>query len=195
MATPDAATVPPRPVPIVNPANLITASRYFTLPPFIWALEHGHRQIAVVALIVCGLFDKLDGRFAKWFHCKSAFGELFDAITDGICYGTLMIVVAAYGLAPPVAVGLIVGMGFYNSVLRVFYSKRAGRPTNYKSPGVERSAAYAAFLIGFALADFETAYFFWLFVAVLLVLFARDTKRMLIDPIPPAPGMLPLEAK
>ncbi|HWU86914.1 MAG TPA: CDP-alcohol phosphatidyltransferase family protein, partial [Kofleriaceae bacterium] len=90
----------PRVVSLVNPANAVTASRFLCLPPFAWAVDQGHHQWATLFILVCGLLDKLDGLMARIFDCRSPFGELFDAITDGICYGFSLILVAAYGWAP-----------------------------------------------------------------------------------------------
>src|SRR6476469_6847762 len=92
----------PRVVSRLNPANAVTASRYFTLPPLFWAISTGHHQWATLFIVICGLLDKVDGLVAKIFNCRSTFGELFDAITDGICYGFALIVVAAYGWAPAI---------------------------------------------------------------------------------------------
>jgi phosphatidylglycerophosphate synthase len=178
------ASAPARVVPKLNPANIVTGSRFFTLPPFLWAVHHGHMQIAAVALIICGLFDKLDGRFAKWFNCSSAFGELFDAITDGICYGFLLIVVAAYGLAPAVPAILVIVLGLINTGLRVVFARRAGRSTNYKSYAMERVVAYTAFLVAFAIGQYETVYFYWVFVAIMALVVIHDAKRMVLDPPP-----------
>ena len=69
-----------------------------------WAVDNGYHQWATLFILICGLLDKLDGLVAKLFDCRSAFGELFDAITDGICYGFCLIVVAAYGWAPVIPV-------------------------------------------------------------------------------------------
>jgi phosphatidylglycerophosphate synthase len=176
----------PRVVPKLNPANIVTGSRFFTLPPFLWAVDHGHMQIAAVALIICGLFDKLDGRFAKWFNCASPFGELFDAIADGICYGFLLIVVAAYGLAPAVPAILVIVLGLINTGLRVAFARRAGRKTNYKSYAMERVVAYTAFLVAFAIGQYEAVYFYWVFVAIMAFVVLHDAKRMVIDPPPRA---------
>ncbi len=38
----------------------------------------------------------------------------------------------------------------------------------------------------FATAEFSVAFFYWLFVPIMLVIIGHDAKRMLIDPIPPA---------
>lgn len=171
-----------------NPANAVTASRFLALPPFFWAVQHGYHQWATLFMLVCGLLDKLDGLVARIFDCRSAFGELFDAITDALCYGFGLVVVAAYGWAPAVPVVLIVVMGFINSGMRGLYTKRAGRTVNYKSYAMERLVAYTAYLIGSATGHMEVRFFFWLFVPVMVVILIHDGKRLLIDPIPGAPA-------
>ena len=171
-----------------NPANAVTASRFLTLPPLYWAIDNGYHQWATLLILICGLLDKLDGLVAKLFNCRSAFGELFDAITDGICYGFGLIVVAAFGWAPAIPVAAIIFLGVANTLMRLVYVRRAGRATNYKSYAMERLVAYTGYLIGFATGGMEVKYFYWLFVPLMLVIVAYDTKRMLIDPIPGAPA-------
>jgi phosphatidylglycerophosphate synthase len=183
-----AAPVTPRQVSPWNPANAVTASRFLTLPVFFWAVDNGLHQWATIAMLVCGLLDKVDGLVAKVFDCRSAFGELFDAITDGICYGFGLILVAAYGWAPVVPVVAIIALGTANTLMRAAYVKRAGRATNYKSYAMERLVAYTGYLIGFATAQMEVRYFYWVFVPLFLIIVGYDTKRMLIDPIPPPKG-------
>lgn len=181
------ASAPARKVSPFNPANAVTASRYITLPFFYWAVMHDERQWATIIMLVCGLLDKLDGLVAKIFNCRSAFGELFDAITDGICYGFALILVAAVGWAPWLAVAIIIALGTANTLMRVAYVKRAGRTTNYKSYAMERLVGYTGYLIGFATGAMEVQYFYWAFVPLMAITIAYDTKRMLIDPIPGAP--------
>jgi len=180
---------PPRVVSPWNPANAVTASRYLTLPLLWWAVDHGYHQYATLFIIICGLLDKLDGLVAKVFHCRSAFGELFDAITDGLCYGFGLILVAAYGWAPVVPVVFVVGMGLVNTGLRFVYIKRAGRAVNFKSYAMERIVGYTGYLIGFATGGMEVRFFYWAFVPVMLVIVLHDAKRMLVDVIPGAAGV------
>jgi phosphatidylglycerophosphate synthase len=156
------------------------------LPPFVWAVHNDMHQWATMLIIVCGLLDKLDGLVAKIFDCRSAFGEMFDAITDGICYGFCLIIVAAYGWAPIIPVILIVTLGLANSALRGIYAKRAGRTVNYKSYAMERIVAYTGYLIGFATGGMEVPFFFWLFVPLMTVIVIHDAKRMLFDAVPGA---------
>jgi phosphatidylglycerophosphate synthase len=170
-----------------NPANAVTASRYLTLPFLWWAIDRGHHQWATLFIAICALLDKLDGLAAKVFDCRSSFGELFDAITDGICYGFGLILVAAYGWAPLVPVVLVIALGAANTGLRGVYIRRAGRAVNYKSYAMERIVAYTGYLIGFATSGFEVRYFYWAFVPVMIVIVLHDAKRMLLDPMPSAP--------
>ena len=185
----EAASIPAAPAParVVspwNPANAVTASRFLTLPLFYYAVAHGYHQWATLVMLGCGLLDKLDGLFARIFNCKSAFGELFDAIADATCYGFGLIVVAAFGWAPMIPVVTIVGLGVLNSALRAVYIKRAGRPVNYKSFAMEHVVGYIAYLIGFATAGMEVRFFYWIFMLVMAIVVAHDAKRMLVDPIP-----------
>ena len=184
--TPAPAGPAPRVVSPWNPANAVTASRFFTLPLFFWAVAHGYHQWATLFILGCGLLDKLDGLVARIFDCRSAFGELFDAIADAVCYGFGLIVVAAYGWAPVIPVVGVITLGAVNTVMRAIYVKRAGRTTNYKSYAMERLVAYTGYLIGFATGGFEVTFFYWLFLPVMVTILIYDTKRMLIDPIPEA---------
>jgi phosphatidylglycerophosphate synthase len=178
-----AAPTSPTPVSPWNPANAVTASRFLTLPALYWAIEHGYRQWATLFILVCGLLDKLDGLAARVFNCRSAFGELFDAITDGICYGFGLVVVAAFGWAPVVPVVVVLALGLANTGMRAVYATRAGRATNYKSYAMERLVAYTGYLIGFATAGYAVTFFYWAFVPIVCVIVAHDAKRMLFDPI------------
>jgi len=182
----DKAARPARVVSPFNPANAVTASRFLTLPPLWWAISHGYHQWATLILVVCGLFGKLHGPGAQIFDCKSAFGEVFDAIADGICYGFGLIVCAIYGWAPAIPVIIVIGLGALNTVLRFIYAKRAGRTTNYKSYAMERIVGYTSYLIGFATSGMEVTFFFWGIVAPFAIIVAHDAKRMLVDPVPPA---------
>lgn len=176
----------PRKVSPFNPANAVTASRFITLPFFYWAVTNDERQWATIFMLICGLMDKLDGLVAKIFDCRSAFGEVFDAIADGICYGFALILVAVHGWAPGWAVAAIIFLGTSNTLMRFVYAKRAGRVANYKSYAMERLVGYTGYLIGFATGAMEVQLFYWAFVPLMAVTIAYDTKRMLVDPIPGA---------
>ncbi len=177
----------------VNPANAVTASRYITLPLFVYWLDRGDYQLATLAVVVCGVLDLFDGAVARAFKCTSGFGELLDAITDAVCYGFFMVFLAAAGLLPWVPVVAIIGLGVVNTGLRAVYARRAGRATNYRSYAMERVVALAAYLCGFGATGFEPGYFSWACVWLIVVVLAHDTRRMLFDPVPPAPAAPPVK--
>lgn len=172
----------------VNPANAVTASRYLTLPVFVYWLDKGDYQLATIAVIVCGVLDLFDGAVARAFKCSSGFGELLDAVTDAVCYGFFTVVLAMYDRLPWVPVIALLVLGVLNTVFRAIYARRAGRATNYRSYAMERVVALAAYLSGFGASGFEPDYFAWACVILMAVALTRDTKRMLVDPVPPAPA-------
>ena len=169
----------------VNPANAVTASRFLTLPPFLWAVENGRYQVAALLVCFCAILDLFDGAVARAFNCTTSFGEVFDAIADGFCYGFFVLVMAAYGWVPWLPVVLILVLGVANLGLRALYARRAGRTVNYRSFAMERCVAYAAYLGGFGATRYEVDYFYWAFTAVMTVVVAHDTKRMAFDPVEP----------
>ena len=171
----------------VNPANAITASRYLTLPAFVYWLDRGDYQLAALAVVVCGVLDLFDGAVARAFNCTSGFGELLDAVTDAVCYAFFMLFLAAAEMLDWVPVIAIIALGLINSGLRAIYARRAGRVTNYRSYAMERVVALAAYLCGFAVTGFAPNFFAWTCAALMAIIVARDTKRMLIDPVPAAP--------
>jgi phosphatidylglycerophosphate synthase len=186
--TAETAAKPARVVSPINPANAVTASRFITLPFFVMAVANHQPQWATLWILICGLLDKLDGAVAKLFDCRSQFGEIFDAIADGICYGLALVVIAYYGMAPAIPVALMLGMGIANTVMRFIYGKRAGRAINYKSHAMERLVGLTAFMIGMATSGFSVEYMFWGYVPINVIVILYDAKRMLIDPMPPAPA-------
>jgi phosphatidylglycerophosphate synthase len=167
----------------LNPANAVTASRFLTLPPFVWAVDRGYYQTAMLLLLLCGVLDLFDGAVARLFKCQTAFGEVFDAIADGLCYGFAIIVLTAYGRVPWAPVAIILALGLLNAGLRWVYARRAGRTTNYQSHAMERLVAFAAYLGGFGTLGFQVTFYFWTFVALLAVVVAHDAKRMVLDPV------------
>lgn len=170
--------------PIINPANAITASRYLTIPPYLYYVHTDQYQFAALMLTICVFCDVIDGKVAKLLGCTSAFGEVFDAITDAICYGVFFVTLAVYQWVPLIPVSIIIGVGALNVVMRAAYAKRAGRATNYRSWAMERAVGYGCFLIGSGLMQYEVEFYFWAFAAMMVLVLAHDTKRMLLDPIP-----------
>jgi phosphatidylglycerophosphate synthase len=168
----------------LNPANAITASRYLTLPPFVYWLDRGDNQLAILMVVACGVLDLFDGAVARLFKCASGFGELLDAITDAICIGFFMVVLAIDGRLPWVPVVGILAIGVVNAAFRAVYARRLGRATNYRSYAMERLVAYTVYLVGFGVADFQAVYFSWVTFIMMVIVVLHDSKRMLVDPVP-----------
>ena len=184
MAATAVSNAPARAVSNLNPANAITASRFLTLPVFWWAVARGEVQLAILSVAVCALLDVFDGVVARVFHYQTPFGEVFDGLADGFCYAFFMVTVAWFGLAPPVAVAIIIAVGLINLAMRVAYAKRLGRTANYRSFAMERLVGFAAFLTPFAVVGWSVAFYFWAYAAINVIVVLRDAKRMLIDPVP-----------
>jgi phosphatidylglycerophosphate synthase len=168
----------------INPANAVTASRYLALPPFFYCIQHGLYQWATVAVILCGVADLFDGALARRLGCTSGFGELFDAVTDGVCYSFFLVVLAYFGWVPWTPVLIILAMGGINSLLRAIHARRAGRAINYRSFAMERLVAFAAFLAGLGIARMEVTYYYYTCAALMVVVVVHDFKRMILDPVP-----------
>lgn len=56
--------------------------------------ETGHRVVAVVALLVIGISDVLDGWIARRFHLETKFGESLDAFADKLAQVALLVFLA-----------------------------------------------------------------------------------------------------
>ena len=171
----------------VNPANALTASRFLTLPPFLYWIDSGGYQLAALMVVLNGVADLFDGAVARLFKCTSGFGELLDAFTDAVSIGFFLVVLAVYGRAPMVPVLGVIAIGVLNAGFRAIYVRRAGRATNYRSYAMERMVAFTVYLVGFCVLGFEEVYFAWVTFVVTALILLHDIKRMVIDPIPPAP--------
>lgn len=169
----------------LNPANAVTASRFLTLPPFLYAIDHGLYQWALLSVIVCGVLDKVDGPVARLCDCKTEFGAIFDAIADGVCYAFMFLVLVAYGWVPWVPVVVILTLGALNAIFRLVYAKRAGRATNFRSIAMERTVGFTAYVCGFGAAGYEVQFYYYACMIVMIVVVLHDSKRMLLDPVTP----------
>ncbi len=177
----------------LNPANALTASRYLTLYPFWTWMDKGEIQLAWLMVLVSAVLDLLDGPAARFFNCSSGFGELFDAVTDGLCYGFYLACAVYYDHVPPFPIAVFIFLGVINSAMRAAYSKRAGRSTNFRSWAMERIVGYTAAFAGLAVVRYEAYYYSWAIPALMLVVVLWDAKRMLIDPIAPGPETSPMK--
>jgi len=172
-----------KPVSNWNPANAMTGARFLFLPPFLWAVDRGYTQWAMLTVLISAGLDQFDGVVARKLHCVTPFGAVFDAITDAICYGFMMIALVAYGWVPWAPVAIMVGLGAVNTLMRARYAQRAGRTVNYRSWAMEKIVAFVGYLCGFGVARIEVTYYYWSCTILMGIVMIYDTKRMLVDPI------------
>lgn len=169
----------------VNVANGMTAARFLFLPLFWWGVAKGYPQWAMVSLLASGALDQFDGVVARKLNCVTAFGAVFDAITDALCYGVMMLVLVIYGWMPWAPITIILVLGLVNSWMRAVFAKRAGKTVNYRSWAMEKMVAFVGYLCGFGVAGMEVPFYAWSCAAIMVVVMVYDTRRMLIDPIDP----------
>ena len=172
------------PVPIINPANAITFLRILSVIPFWYCVAGGYRQWGMVVVIVAGMMDQLDGLAARVFNCRSQFGEVFDAVADGIMLSIWFLALLVHGWVPLPHTIVLLSLGVINALFRLVYARRAGRAVNYRSFAMETFTANLVFLVAFAVADYEVEFYYTVCTAVMAIIVAHDAKRMLVDPVP-----------
>lgn len=88
--------------------NLITLVRFLLVPLFVWFVDHEHYGLALIALVILGATDWVDGYVARLLNQVSVIGRWLDPAADRLA----LIVVAAtfviHGIAPGWLVYLIV---------------------------------------------------------------------------------------
>jgi CDP-diacylglycerol---glycerol-3-phosphate 3-phosphatidyltransferase len=101
-------TVPPSPtaarrVPVLNPANALTALRIVLIPVFLvftvtsGMTRPGWRVAACVAFCVASATDFIDGWIARTWNLVTSFGKIADPIADKALTGTALVLLSAYG--------------------------------------------------------------------------------------------------
>ena len=103
----------PRVVPLVNPANVLTAVRIVLVPVFLTVVvisdmtSTGWRMAACVVFCVASATDFVDGWIARRFHLITSFGKVADPIADKALTGSALVVLSFYGHLPWWVTGLI----------------------------------------------------------------------------------------
>ncbi len=146
-------------VPIVNPANAITAIRLLVTPVFVWACIEDRMWVAVGAYIGSSFIDLFDGMVARRLRCETNFGANFDAAVDALFYTTAFITLAALGMLSTFwTVVLLAGAGA-NMGVRAWYAATEGRWVNYRSYASEYIAGAASGAVLAAVTGFHGNFF------------------------------------
>ncbi|MEV4702680.1 CDP-diacylglycerol--glycerol-3-phosphate 3-phosphatidyltransferase [Actinoplanes sp. NPDC049316] len=98
----DEPVTAPRPVPLNNPANLLTAVRIVLVPVFVVLVvvsgmtEPGWRMVACLTFCVASATDFADGWIARRYHLVTSFGKVADPIADKALTGSALVLLSAY---------------------------------------------------------------------------------------------------
>ena len=103
----------PRPVPLNNPANALTAVRIVLVPVFVvlviasGMIDSGWRMVACLTFCVASATDFADGWIARRYHLVTSFGKVADPIADKALTGSALVLLSAYGKLSWWVTGLI----------------------------------------------------------------------------------------
>src|SRR5437667_3316175 len=80
--------------------NVLTIFRMALIPVFVSLLFYQKFVWALVAFVVAGITDGLDGLFARRFHQQSPLGRILDPIADKLMLVTSFVVLSMRGVYP-----------------------------------------------------------------------------------------------
>ncbi len=112
------------PVPLVNPANALTALRIVLIPVFVAVtvasdMQHaGLRIAACVAFFVASVTDLVDGWIARTWDMVTSFGKVADPIADKALTGSAFVLLSAYDVLPWWVTVVIMGRELGVTLLR-----------------------------------------------------------------------------
>src|SRR5213080_4904869 len=85
---------------IITLPNVLTIFRMALIPVFVSLLFYQRFVWALVAFVVAGITDGLDGLFARRFHQQSPLGRILDPIADKLMLVTSFVVLSMRGVYP-----------------------------------------------------------------------------------------------
>jgi CDP-diacylglycerol--glycerol-3-phosphate 3-phosphatidyltransferase len=94
------------PVPLVNAANALTASRLVLVPVFAGLVvvsemtQFGWRVAACLTFLLASMTDLIDGWIARRFELVTAFGKVADPIADKALTGSALVLLSWYDRLP-----------------------------------------------------------------------------------------------
>ncbi len=134
---PDPAASPARPnVPVVNPANALTALRLGLVPVFFaltvasGMVQPHLRMAACVVFVVASATDFVDGWVARSWDLVTSFGKVADPIADKALTGTALVLLSWYGQLPWWVTVLILVREIGITVLRFWVIRRGVIPAS-----------------------------------------------------------------
>lgn len=95
-----------RRVPVLNAANLLTATRIVMVPIFVLLviasemIKPGWRVAAALAFSVASITDYVDGWIARRYELVTSFGKVADPIADKALTGSALLLLSIYDALP-----------------------------------------------------------------------------------------------
>ena len=74
---------------IFNLPNFLSFLRILLIPWFIYSLDSGETQTAIIIMVVALLSDWFDGQTARWTNEVSDMGKILDPLADKLCLASV----------------------------------------------------------------------------------------------------------
>lgn len=97
----------------INPATIVTISRFFLVPVFIYFFFIDNFQYAVITLIVASLTDVIDGTLARKFNMATPLGSALDPLADKFLMLVSFLALSYKGIIPWWVTSLVIGRDLY----------------------------------------------------------------------------------
>src|ERR1044071_4499648 len=83
---------------VLTPANQLTLLRMLLIPAFVILIVYGEMGWALLAFLIAGITDALDGLIARWTGQKTTLGAWLDPMADKLLLVTTFVVLTLPGL-------------------------------------------------------------------------------------------------
>ncbi|MBN1171114.1 MAG: CDP-diacylglycerol--glycerol-3-phosphate 3-phosphatidyltransferase [Micromonosporaceae bacterium] len=120
-----------RHVPVLNPANALTAMRMAAVPVFVVLVAASGMERPELQLAACVLFclasatDYLDGWIARNWDMVTSFGKVADPIADKALIGSALVLLSAFDRVPVWVTVIILTREIAVTMLRFWVIRRA----------------------------------------------------------------------
>ncbi|MDP6058010.1 MAG: phosphatidylcholine/phosphatidylserine synthase [Pirellulaceae bacterium] len=143
----------------------------------------GKWEFAVIAIVIAGILDALDGRMARLLNVTSEFGAILDSLSDFVCFGVAPAMVLffwslqelggfGWGLALFFPVCCALRLARFNSMLGKLPPYAYNYFTGVPAPagaGLSLLPMVVSFVFGFDLAAYPAVPGIWIVVVALLM--------------------------
>lgn len=95
-----------------TPATIVTLSRFFLIPVFMYYFVTEQYTYAIIALSIAGFTDALDGFLARRFNMRTRLGSILDPAADKFLMFVSFLTLSTMHVIPWWATGIVVGRDF-----------------------------------------------------------------------------------